>query len=842
MFSELQIEKIEKKYLNMLAKLGDRKDDFTKILVNLTGDEALCYKFLVGAMPLSDAATYDGELLLRFVKHSLSIRETIAWGDQIPVEHFLNDVLFYRVNNENIEDYRYLLSGELLPRIAGMSMHDAALEVNYWCYEKATYQSSDERTISPLTMMKNGNGRCGEESVFTVSALRSVGIPARQCYSPRWSHCDDNHAWVEVWIDGEWYYMGACEPEPVLNKGWFTYASSKAMMVHSHVFSDFTEGEPVVAKNNCTTELNHLSRYADTVELFVLVLDEAKKPLSGARVQFQVVNYSELADIAALNTEEDGVVKLTTGLGSLVVHVSIDEKYMARPISITKNEHIVFDFSKRQDPEFYDFDFQAPIGKIKCETEVLPERTIAYQKKLTYGEAVRRNRKESFFTEAAAKEYAQRFSGFQAEIAEFLVAAKANYEEIQHFLNTDYDLLDKVNLLRQLRRKDFIDCKAVQLEDALCSALPFKSQWEESVYQQYVLCSRIQNEYLVPYRAKIAEIFSFGQRFAFQNNPCVIAQYIEKTIETRDDLDYAQLAADPVGLLQLKAGSRLSKKILFIAICRTLGIPARFHSVTGAVEFFQNGFWKNLDGSITETVKLTIQNSGYPLRYFQNFSIAKLIHGEYKTLVYPELKIDHQAELKLDPGHYRILLANRQIDGAILTRAFYVNLSGSDPITVEISGREGDIRSRLVHYQIQNTELLDRFGRKTDLASVIRTHPKNIIALLDVQTEPTEHLLNEFLELNERYQAAKLSLVLLVSDEKSFEYSLLQKLLQNNQEAGVYKYEDCGLCKRLFEEVRAGDHRLPLVMVADEGLNEKFHFSNYNVGTAALLLQIADNL
>ena len=56
-----------------------------------------------------------------------------------------------------------------------------------------------------------GNG--GEESTFTVSALRTIGIPARQVYTPRWAHTDDNHAWVEAWVDGKWYFLGAC-PEP----------------------------------------------------------------------------------------------------------------------------------------------------------------------------------------------------------------------------------------------------------------------------------------------------------------------------------------------------------------------------------------------------------------------------------------------------------------------------------------------------------------------------------------------------------------------------------------------------------------------------------------------------
>jgi len=52
---------------------------------------------------------------------------------------------------------------------------------------------------SPLATIRTAYGRCGEESVLTVAALRAVGIPARQCYTPLWAHCDDNHAWVEAW-------------------------------------------------------------------------------------------------------------------------------------------------------------------------------------------------------------------------------------------------------------------------------------------------------------------------------------------------------------------------------------------------------------------------------------------------------------------------------------------------------------------------------------------------------------------------------------------------------------------------------------------------------------------
>ncbi|MBO6059975.1 MAG: transglutaminase domain-containing protein, partial [Bacteroidaceae bacterium] len=126
----------------------------------------------------------------------------------------------------------------------------------------------------------------GEESTFTVAALRSVGIPARQVYCPRWAHTDDNHAWVEVWIcnsgparTGSWHFMGACEPEATLDKGWFNWASSRAMLVRTYDH----EGN----------EIQTTSTYAPTKTLTVHVADETGKPVSDATVDFRLYNYSE---------------------------------------------------------------------------------------------------------------------------------------------------------------------------------------------------------------------------------------------------------------------------------------------------------------------------------------------------------------------------------------------------------------------------------------------------------------------------------------------------------------------------------------------------------------------
>ena len=121
-------------------------------------------------------------------------------------------------------------------RVKGKDIREAALEINHWCHEKVSYQPADIRTSAPMSTILSARGRCGEESTFTVAALRTAGIPARQVYTPRWAHSDDNHAWVEIWLNGEWYYMGACEPEPVLDRGWFTEPAQKGNACSYKIF------------------------------------------------------------------------------------------------------------------------------------------------------------------------------------------------------------------------------------------------------------------------------------------------------------------------------------------------------------------------------------------------------------------------------------------------------------------------------------------------------------------------------------------------------------------------------------------------------------------------------
>src|SRR5699024_7347326 len=124
---------IEEKF-QFKKELAREKEELLFSVFNepLSKGEELALKFLYAYMPLNDLADYEGDLFLAHVKKAFSIQKTVPWRDKIPVETFLYFILPYRVNNENIEDFRMILFEEIFPRVKNLSMKEAILETNHW--------------------------------------------------------------------------------------------------------------------------------------------------------------------------------------------------------------------------------------------------------------------------------------------------------------------------------------------------------------------------------------------------------------------------------------------------------------------------------------------------------------------------------------------------------------------------------------------------------------------------------------------------------------------------------------------------------------------------------------
>ena len=141
------------------------------------------------------------------------------WCQALAEHRFLKDVAYPRVNTEELAPCRELFHDALAPRVRGLSLEEAILEVNRWCAEEATYPLhrrphglAAAGVPAGLWPLRGGIHLSGDGPAQR-GHCRPAGVRALV------SHCDDNHAWVEAFDGQGWRYLGACEPEPPAGPG-----------------------------------------------------------------------------------------------------------------------------------------------------------------------------------------------------------------------------------------------------------------------------------------------------------------------------------------------------------------------------------------------------------------------------------------------------------------------------------------------------------------------------------------------------------------------------------------------------------------------------------------------
>ena len=564
MFLQNSQKKIEEEFLKLTEKLGPDREPLKTICEKLDGcgrELGLAMKYLYVTAPYSDLVNYSFEELQDFASHGLFLYNTLERVKELPEEMFLNYILDHRVNEEEVLPCRSFFWNELKDRIEGKNAKDAAIEVNYWCAEEATYHSGDDRTLPALTVYRRGYGRCGEESVFLVNALRSVGIPARQVYVPRWSHCDDNHAWVELWCDGKWYFTGACEPLMILNKGWFTNASSRAMMVHSRLFDLFpAEGEDVIGKEGAAVMLNQTARYAKVKTVSVKVTDKEGAAVKGAQVQFLVLNMGEYFPIAKAETDEDGTVSLVTGLGSVRVLAFLPgmEGFAQADLDTRAQDEIslILTGETVEAEDWRTVDVIAPVDTPVNPDMPTPEQKAEGTRRLNEANKIRKEKKENwvnpeltaFLAGEDEKELRQAMVDVLSEkdhtdcvcnvLEEHLEYGKQCAKEFKTKSGTGKCGEKEINgadRFTQGAESANAECSNYKAEKSAAYTRATGAESGYNFYINYVLNPRVEDELLRPYRKGILSFFTEEQKADFRTNPAEIWNYIQAHITAYPD-------------------------------------------------------------------------------------------------------------------------------------------------------------------------------------------------------------------------------------------------------------------------------------------------------------------
>lgn len=833
--NENAVGKINQNFENTLQLVEYKRDEILSKLEKCTDDEKTCLKFLYSTMGISDITDCEFDLFLSYVTHSLFLRANIDWCKNLPTDIFLTYVLYPRIHNENLEDVRKLFYEEVINRIKNMTVEEAVLEVNYWCLENVTYRATDNRTSSPFTVFKRAYGRCGEESTFTVCVLRSVGIPARQVYVPRWSHCDDNHAWVEVYVNGEWKFIGACEPEPILNKGWFNGAASRAMLVQSKSYGNYGDKEDTIGHKGSITIINSLDTYTKTKILKIKVVDSNGNPKENIKVMFEVLNFSEFFPIYERDTDSNGIVTLTTGLGSMHIHITDGKRFMHKLVNTNIENYVEFNFDNSilNELEMTEFDFVPPKDNINNSSNINQQKQNIHLQKFNESNNKRLAKEKTFYGKQNGIIYID-FPKYKNEINNILSISKYNYKVIYNFLSNDEYFDYKVKLLLTLREKDYTDVSISALEEHLMYSMRYKNDPD---FEKYILCPRISFEPITKYRKGILEFFNNEQKAEFTSNPQKIWEFIQNNIIYHYDRDVDTIITSPLGVLNSNIGNDKSKKILFVAIARTLGIPSRINEIDGNIQYKDGGIFVNVEKVIKEKLfDLTInKDKDTKWIYYQNWTIAKLDSGVYHTLDYSNESIDTNV-LKLPKANYKIITSNRMPNGTVYGKEYYFRIPETNTISIEL--RKSNLKDMLSNIELQDFTVYDN-NSKPVLASSITKNNKNIIAFIEENKEPTEHLLNELMEMKEYYNKTDYNIIFILRDKSALENETLSNTLSLIPNIKVY-YDKSNNASVLARRMYVDPEKLPLTVITAHDLTAIYAFSGYNVGVADLIMKILE--
>ena len=810
-----------------------------------TNEEEEALKFLYAYMPIADITDYTKAYHLNNVRTALRTKKEMPWGNKVPELLFRHFVLPMRVNNEPLDSSRTIFYRELKERVKGLSMKDAILEVNHWCHEKVTYEPSDSRTSSPLQSIRTGRGRCGEESTFTVSALRAIGIPARQVYTPRWAHTDDNHAWVEAWADGKWYFFGACEPEPVLNLGWFNAPASRAMLMHTRAFGDYQGPEEVMLRTNNFTEINLIDNYGSAARVDFKVIDMEGKPVDDAKVEFKIYNYAEFVTAVSKYTDRQGDTFLSAGKGDMIVWASKDGRFGYTKVSFGKDKNVTIQlaYDEKHTPKEQDLDIIPP-----AENAIIPTVTSAQKaennKRLAQEDALRNAYIATFPTEESMKNYR-----FPAAIP-YIIKARGNWRTIQTFVEKHEGNIDRaLKLLSTLTDKDLRDMPMDILEDNMNA-----TSNEVSPRVEYEMI-------LKPYKKFFAKVFRKDAQ-KFRNDPSLLVDWVKKNIKLNPDTRAMQIPQTPISVWESRITDDRGRDIFFVDVARSLGIEAQKDLVTWKLQYKKGKDWVDVDfdTSVQEaakTGKLILDYSPTEYlddpKYYTHFTISKIVYGRTWIMNFEEGQLDmgggatwantFKKGATLDEGTYLLVTGQRMADGSVMAHTQFFTIEPGKTTRQKLDVRQESEGIKVIG-SFNSENLIEKDGKEVSILSQTG-RGYYVLGVLGMGQEPTNHALHDIAKMKEKLDKWGRPMVLLFTNQAEKDKFEAQKgefgNLLKNTIFGIDK--DGTVVKEIAKEMKLRNpNQLPIFIIADTFNRVVFLSQGYTIGLGEQLVKVSSKL
>lgn len=290
----------------------------------------------------------------------------------------------------------------------------------------------------------------------------------------------------------------------------------------------------------------------------------------------------------------------------------------------------------------------------------------------------------------------------------------------------------------------------------------------------------------------------------------------------------------------MRAGSELSKKILFVAVSRTIGIPARLNPSDLSIQYYKEGRFFSVISMTGKSGRIKlVSGESTAWVYFQNWSLAVLKKGRYQSLHLESLTWENGLETEAEEGRYRLLTSNRLPNGNIFCKSYCFTLQAGETKELEISLKEAKLSDMLENIEIADFTLLN--SRREEISALdITRGSKNLLIWLEESKEPTEHILNELYDRQEEFNKTDAQIIFVIRNEKALEDPTISRTLKVLPGVKIFYDTFTSNVNTLGRRMYVDPDKLPLIIVTNKELNGVYAASGYNVGTGDLLLRILE--
>jgi hypothetical protein len=502
--------------------------------------------------------------------------------------------------------------------------------------------------------------------------------------------------------------------------------------------------------------------------------------------------------------------------------------------------------------EIYTEDF---IMNVPPEQSIKPassEKIAENERRLAYEDSLRNAYMNTFPTETYSYEVAKTAKLERTNVWKYLQLAQGNWKEIEQFMLNNKDNPRLFPFLATLLEKDLRDTPEAYLNDHLRDNNVSETMigLTEEMLVQYVLSPRISLELIKPWRSFFQQKQVTEDIVGTNTSASAVIDYIKKNITINDAENYYNCLLTPQGVYELKVANRRSSNVFFVAVCRSLGIPAQIETATGKPQYFGDGTWKEARfteandevQSISPKVALTLTNTpsnNIKPDYYIHYTVAVFKDGDFQTLDYEDDPAVNEFPytLRLDAGYYRLMSGSRANNGSVAVRVEYFELKAGEPL--EISVTLPEITGKLlVQGNIDlNTLITANDGNKKPLKTF--DHDKGLmLCFLDPGKEPSKHLLQDLPAQRQDLETWGGGILLMIPADKqreTFNPAVFKNLPQQTEWATDH---DRSLLKIIVKELQLDfNDNFPLTVYLSTTGDILYSSQGYKIGISEEVLK-----